>query len=73
MIEALSFMINYLNIFSEPLFNTGFMASTVSCFSGSLYYLTKRGKLTLGIILLLKKFVLNFWEIGETFKPYTRC
>ncbi len=37
MIEALSFMINYLNIFSEPLFNTGFMASVVSCSSKSLW------------------------------------
>ncbi len=35
-IEGLSFMINYRNIFSEPLLNTDFMASVVSCSSRSL-------------------------------------
>ncbi len=37
MIAALSFMKNYLNTFSEPLFNTGFMASAVCCSFRSLY------------------------------------
>ncbi len=37
MIEALSFIINILNIFSEPLLNTCFMASAVPCSSRCLY------------------------------------
>ncbi len=57
-------MINYLNIFSEPLFNTGFMASAVSC--------SILGVRSINLGAISRNFTNYELEAGQTFKKFQK-